>query len=521
MQTSRALPITFFALLISLSSFDRAHAETFERLFVPWGHADGQVGITIGPVGTWGPTSFQVENGQIAILDSENRAIKVFQDAKVTKIIPIEQRSDDFVLLSDTHFFALSDNVISEFDEGNRLLDYRGDDAGFLITRLGMHRYGNVIATVNDDFTAFLEFGKENIEITVPGISDQYGGYVQIAKIDWGHIEISSPNVRFVISSDAQDLALARYLGRASDGSYYIYLERVVNHVPLKVVKEVRLYDPEGGFKSVLSFPTHAYSEVFKEFYVDIRGRLYQMVSAKDGIYILEHRFERDKFRHQMPEKFVRPYHFNESGLKSPELSLPAVTATITSDDLPTLTRTESLALADQIIQHDWVATAENISDGTIEDGDGNHVHTPAWVRVGANKKLPYKWGGFDTVDMFDAGLKQHKYAGDNDTDDVSNYAVGIDCSGFVSRSWKLPVHVATIEMDTWEKIKVYKEWKDLKAGDLIHKVGHVRLSVAQNPNGSLQVAEASATDWRTSYRIYTYSSLSAYTPRYYVNMRD
>jgi len=64
-------------------------------------------------------------------------------------------------------------------------------------------------------------------------------------------------------------------------------------------------------------------------------------------------------------------------------------------------------------------------------------------------------WGGFDTPESFDAGLLEGKVAGDISTaekrrlldDGVSKKAVGIDCSGFVSRCWKLPRSYSTREL--------------------------------------------------------------------------
>jgi len=64
-------------------------------------------------------------------------------------------------------------------------------------------------------------------------------------------------------------------------------------------------------------------------------------------------------------------------------------------------------------------------------------------------------WGGFDTPESFDAGLLEGKCAGDMYStekrrlldDGVSKQAVGIDCSGFVSRCWKLPRSYSTREL--------------------------------------------------------------------------
>ena len=61
-----------------------------------------------------------------------------------------------------------------------------------------------------------------------------------------------------------------------------------------------------------------------------------------------------------------------------------------------------------------------------------------------------------------------------------------------------------------------YTTWDQLQPADAIHKVGHVRMMVSWNQNGTLNVVESSGADWRVSYRTYATNQLTAYTPRYY-----
>jgi hypothetical protein len=122
-----------------------------------------------------------------------------------------------------------------------------------------------------------------------------------------------------------------------------------------------------------------------------------------------------------------------------------------------TPTRTEALKIAETFINHRWDATAKNAHHGA--DADGIEVHTPdrdgergdplsdCWEVDSANVGVAYKWGGFDNPSSYDAGLRAGKAAGDIYTAEkrrqggaaVSRAAVGIDCSGFISRCWKLP----------------------------------------------------------------------------------
>jgi len=120
------------------------------------------------------------------------------------------------------------------------------------------------------------------------------------------------------------------------------------------------------------------------------------------------------------------------------------------------LTRAEALAVAESFVNHRWTATDANTrhsrdSSGVLvetpdrESGQGNPPED-CWI-PGENEGVAYKWGGFDTPESFDKGVKAGKAAGDVYTAEkraqggaaVSGDAVGIDCSGFISRCWKLP----------------------------------------------------------------------------------
>lgn len=136
------------------------------------------------------------------------------------------------------------------------------------------------------------------------------------------------------------------------------------------------------------------------------------------------------------------------------------------AEEAPTaITRAGVIATAERYLRHVWIPTERNVFHGI--DLDGIRVDTPdagfprpeppaGWWRIGQkNVGLPYMWGGFDTPESFDAGLRAGKAAGDIYTaekrrlldDAVSRQAVGIDCSGFISRCWQLPRSYSTREL--------------------------------------------------------------------------
>lgn len=159
------------------------------------------------------------------------------------------------------------------------------------------------------------------------------------------------------------------------------------------------------------------------------------------------------------------------------------------------VTRAESLAIAESFINHSWKPTAANLRHG--KDAQGVLVHAPdqaggecspiqeCWQVGIENKGVPYKWGGFNTPESFDAGIKAGKAAGDVYSSEkrrlggqaVSADAVGIDCSGFISRCWKLSSkHSTSMLFGISEKLASPSE---LRPGDVMNTgEGHVLLFV-------------------------------------------
>ena len=159
------------------------------------------------------------------------------------------------------------------------------------------------------------------------------------------------------------------------------------------------------------------------------------------------------------------------------------------------VTRSEALKIAESYINHRWSASTRNVRHG--KDASGVEIHTPdregdrgipaddCWVPDAENIGVAYKWGGFDTINAFDAGVRAGKAAGDVYTDEkrrkggaaVSGDAVGIDCSGFISRCWRLgSKHSTSMLFGICQKLA---SPADLKPGDVMNTgEGHVLMFV-------------------------------------------
>lgn len=135
-----------------------------------------------------------------------------------------------------------------------------------------------------------------------------------------------------------------------------------------------------------------------------------------------------------------------------------------------------------------WTAHEENVKHGI--DENGRFVDTPdiswkgeilncGWWKVGeANVGIPYGWGNASTIEEFEIGIREGKYAG-NVPEDKKRYgsynSVGVDCSGLLTICWELPKKIAT--RDIPEYATVVKSIDEIQQGDIFAKIGsHVML---------------------------------------------
>lgn len=146
---------------------------------------------------------------------------------------------------------------------------------------------------------------------------------------------------------------------------------------------------------------------------------------------------------------------------------------------------------ASAFAEHCWVASAQHMLHGT--DVDGCPVDTPdetwqgntmtcGWWKPGeVNVGVPYGWGNASTIEAFDAGIREGKFAGNVPEDKkrrVSRHTVGVDCSGLLTICWELPRRISTREIPDYASVIECVD--DIRQGDVFAKVGsHVMFFVA------------------------------------------
>ena len=141
--------------------------------------------------------------------------------------------------------------------------------------------------------------------------------------------------------------------------------------------------------------------------------------------------------------------------------------------------------MAEHYVNFRWKPTVANAFHGL--DPEGIRVNTPdaafenagsrpGWWEPGrTNVGVPYMWGGFSSLREFRDGIKKGYYAGDVYTQEkrrllenaVSRHAVGIDCSGLISRCWGLERSYSTRELPGL--CVPLASYEDLQPGDILN----------------------------------------------------
>ena len=146
----------------------------------------------------------------------------------------------------------------------------------------------------------------------------------------------------------------------------------------------------------------------------------------------------------------------------------------------PVVTRRQVLETAEAYASHQWRATPANVFHGT--DAAGVWIDTPdvdfwgpgGWYADGrTNVGVPYCWSGASTLVEFDRGIRQGRPAGyhfKGPRKDHSDSAlpVGVDCSGLVSRCWRLYARRSTY--DIGKICDQLPSYDDLRPGDVLNK---------------------------------------------------
>lgn len=97
-------------------------------------------------------------------------------------------------------------------------------------------------------------------------------------------------------------------------------------------------------------------------------------------------------------------------------------------------------------------------------------------------QRVPYNWGGWDSLDGFKNKILQGKTAGNIKTKKVYSIIAGVDCSGYVQRCWGLNDSKRSTTMLDNPGISYRISLLDVKFGDAWNNSGHIM--IYQNRDG-------------------------------------
>lgn len=181
---------------------------------------------------------------------------------------------------------------------------------------------------------------------------------------------------------------------------------------------------------------------------------------------------------------------------------------------LPSTTRAEVVARARRLANHAWVCGASNLRASC------SRRYVSDWKASQQVMGIPYRWGGIDGPEEFDRKLANGLVAGAHSQYGILSCATGIDCSGFVALCWGLSPSGHAYSTSNLRQIAgkpKYNWFADMKPGDVLNKPGsHVVLFTGYNPDGTINVCEASGSKARVVCGRTTWSRFKGYIPLQY-----
>lgn len=115
------------------------------------------------------------------------------------------------------------------------------------------------------------------------------------------------------------------------------------------------------------------------------------------------------------------------------------------------------VSLANEYADYVWAPTEKNCYHGydreriSVNTPDYDYVGTSyhcGWWKVNQNNKgIPYNWGGCSSLQDFERGIIEGKFAGnvpDLRSNISSRECVGVDCSGLVTICWNTEERITT-----------------------------------------------------------------------------
>jgi hypothetical protein len=295
-----------------------------------------------------------------------------------------------------------------------------------------------------------------------------------------------------------------RVLGALPNGSFYVVLEEVIISPQIQVDRTVRHYSASGELLGMARVPLDRYTAIENDLAIGPDGAVYAMVTRPDTVDIIQLSFS--------------------NWLKPVLVNLP--TKQTESGDVGTkhCLRTRWAAVSDA---NAYVGLSTYLSSTNTDGYCAGRGKPRSIGGAGTYGGMPYDWGGDDTGASYKDHMSRGYQAGDINTGSIENCSRGLDCSGYVGKTWRLldlttAWHpMSTSSIDTYAFPLAAKS--DLRAGDALNKAGSHMVLFDRLRDGGLDIYEETTTNSydRTVYRWTGWSTWTYYSPWRYDHICD
>lgn len=439
------------------------------------GNAEGEEDVS-----TWGPTALSLgTDGTFWVADNIGRRIRQFS-SNGTLLTTID---------TSGRLVELSDIAVAE--SGIFALDMTADEA----TLWALDLQGNTIFSSTLPLAG--ETGLTGITVDAAGVLwlEEYGGMyraqwdaasVTLASteekdVDWSPTE---PNLATLTVGSAsidirssQPLANVRLLQVTSSADVFVAVEEVVLAPEVLIDQTVRHYSADGLLLGTARVPIAAQTvHVDSNLAVAHTNDVYALVPLQDKVEV-----QLLEFAPNLPAILPQDYFQPDQQVFLPlvqsdwsEQMDPSVAAEVSEYDAAAAcrTRAQMMETAARYAEYTYVVKASN-TNSCPRRTPGWNMNTP-----GRKRGVAYKWGGFNSISEFQAGLDAGREIGDvvgSRDGGIDACSVGVDCSGFVSRVWGLQSKFTTGTLLGVSSLLHLR--RNLQPGDIMNKPGkHVRV---------------------------------------------
>lgn len=528
-----------------------------EMAVLNWGTEPHQVGLDKVPGNNFGPQSLIMgQTGTLYLLDSANQRISVLNTTGQPVLsIPVASKgASNLCVVDENHLYLLfkEDKVVISQNRTGEINNFypivtdmfpvgiqchgevgliveAADGNSYLVSKAGT--IGNQTEENNPiplmfkgwlrgERTLFLE--RQNSSQGMIGV----------------HNYVDNTDREIPVTGKVGSLETLNLAGIDQAGNIYLSVEELVSDKLLakqKVLRFLRKYSLDGQLLGEVQLPYSLYASTTKDLVVTASGEVLQILPLKDNFEIVKWEVAGTGLRmlsgteRQLSQKLFsyverqdEDFYPSEGTSDISERMERSFTAQAVGRQI---TRSKVIENAKKYAEQTFNVGKANVTTGKYDSSIKRNV-IPAVNSPGNYTGAFYKWNGFNNIEEILNGLTSGKIAGDtNDSNDLeSSLAVGVDCSGFVSRVWELSNKLGT---STLLSISTKITSNDLKPGDILNRPktatrgGHVMIFHSRDSSNNYLVYESSSTGWRVAMNRHSAAAVNDYTPYRYTKILD